>query len=531
MKKKIKLVKSSLAISKDTTLVNETGSWRTSYPIYENKIPPCQAACPAGENIAVWIDLVKRGKFEEAWQEYTKNNPFPAVCGYVCYKFCEKNCNRKYLDEKVEINSIERFLGEFGLEKNLKPIKEINPKIANIKVAIVGAGPAGLALAYFLGKLGAKITVFEANKRLGGLLRFGIPHHRLPKKILEKEIENNILSLEINFKFEKTLGENLLLKDLEREFDYIFIATGAPKSRKINIEGEEFALEGLAILKAINEGQKIDVGNKILIIGGGNTAIDAARSVKKLDKKREVEILYRRSKEEMPAHKEEVEWAKNEGVKFQFLSLPTKIAKTTNGLTINCVKMKLGEADETGRKKPIPIKDSEFKIKADSVIMAIGEKSNLSDLINDKKLDVSGKSENSVIIAGGDAFTGPKSVIEAIGSGKAAANFIKNLILGESPDKKDLEIVTFDKLNLDYFNPQPKLIPLGLRNYEWKIKEAERCFSCGVCTGCDNCVIFCPDAVIIKRGDKKYRIDYDYCKGCGICARECPRAIIDMKEE
>lgn len=520
------------AISQINTMEwNKTGSWRALRPVYETKNAPCKVACPAMENIPIWIDLIKRGKIKDAWRAYISENPFPAICGRVCFKFCEEKCNRGKFDEPVAINVLEKFLGDQALINNWRPSVQTEKEIG--RVAIIGAGPAGLASAYFLRRNGFKVEIYEDLPEPGGLLRIGIPDYRLPKAVLWREVQNNILSLGIGSWFGSRITAESLI-GLRQSYDRVIIATGAPISRQLGIEGENFPgiITGLNFLKRVKTESiygNMDIGPRVAVIGGGNTAIDSARSAWRLKGVKRVMVLYRRSEQEMPAHKEEVEEARNEGVDFKFLTAPVKIILNSDGYILVCQKMRLGESDEKGRFRPIPISGSEFEIAVDTVVKAIGE----------EKSGIFEPNEKTLII--GDAFSGPLSVIHAIASGKEAAKIIS----GDNSGVPPLKIVDFSDLNCDYFEkiprnkseklPRPERINNFFEvnagfNSDDALKEATRCFDCGLCNSCNNCFRFCPDAAVIK-SDSGYQIKYDYCKGCLICAIECPRNAISAVKE
>ncbi len=533
-----------MPISLSDTLHNKTGSWRTFRPVHRNKLPPCNKACPTGENIQKYIYLILEKKYEEAYREIKKDNPFPSITGRVCPHPCESECNRGKFDESIAIHHIERFLGDYGLE--LKDKWEIEEK--KEKIAIIGSGPAGLACAYHLRKKGYNIKIFEAENEIGGMLRIGIPDYRLPKDILKREIKK---LEEMGIEMETGVRINNPY-DLLEKYDSIFIATGAHISRKMGIPGEDLdgVISGLEFLRKINLGEKVKIGKKVAVIGGGNTAVDAARCAMRLGA--EAKILYRRSRNEMPAIESEVEEAEKEGIKIEFLTAPVKVIGENHRVSaLECIRMELGEPDESGRRRPIPIKGSEFTLDFDTIISAIGEKVdlNLFEKIETTswgvKIDKFGRTSEKKIFAGGDCVTGPATVVEALGAGKRAAVAIDCFLKGEPlPDFKDEEPVPFEKINLDYFKKkkrkEPDKIDINKRinsfNEVWLkfnekdlLEEAERCFSCGVCNRCDNCWVFCPDLSIIR--NEEYSVNYDYCKGCGICARECPRYVITMEEE
>ena len=551
-----------MAVSVGSMLVNRTGSWRYVRPTYENKTAPCSYACPAGEDIATYMRLLQEGKPVEAWQTIRKENPFPAVCGRVCPHFCELDCNRDILGGTVAIHSLERYVGDLGLElakRVKKTVKKNSPR-----VAIVGAGPAGLSCAYFLALKGYRPTVFEAYSEPGGVMRFGIPKYRLPKDVLESEI-SLILRLGVEIKTGITVGKDMPFSKLD-DYDAVFFAPGFMEGRKLGVRGEDhpMVLPGLELLRKLNEGKSVRLGKRVAVVGGGNTAMDVSRSL--LRKGIQVRVLYRRTREEMPAIYEEVEEALVEGVRIDYLTAPVEVRpRGAKGLRVKCIRMKLGKPDDSGRRRPVPIKGSEYSIDLDALVKAIGEQTDASCIpeeIQDEwgniEIDCWNKTGSSKLYAGGDAATMEGTVVHAIASGKRAAVAIesrfkrKKLPMGPkkvlfNPGDVDPHVVRADELNMDYFDSAPRIeqrqIPLAQRlrttrevnlsfSKDEAIAEAERCFSCGTCNMCDNCYIYCPDISIRRKpAGFGYIINYDYCKGCGVCNEECPRNAISMREE
>jgi 2-oxoacid:acceptor oxidoreductase delta subunit (pyruvate/2-ketoisovalerate family) len=448
------------------------------------------------------------------------------------------------------------------------------------KVAVIGSGPAGLTCAYHLARIGYGVTVFESLPVLGGMLRVGIPEYRLPKKVLEEEIDQ-ILELGVRTEMNTRLGGNLTLDEL-KEYPCIFLAMGNHQSKSLGIPGEEAEgmMSGVEFLRDVGLGRKVSLGKRIAVIGGGNTAVDAARSALRLGAK--PFLLYRRTREEMPAFPGEILEAEEEGIEISFLVSPVRVSGENGKVSrLDCVKNRLGPPDEDGRRRPVEIKGSDFSLEVDQVISAIGEEADLSPL--PKKLgirentiltDERGATRQAGIFAGGDIIQQPRTVVHAIGSGKRAAIFIDCLLKGRKweglfeslrvGEKGSLSMkrylqeekegtplssktVRLKDLNLDYFEYKKRLkmpkakpsrrigsfgeVNLGFSE-ERALEEAGRCFNCGVCNLCDNCFIFCPDVAIHKREEGELNeIDYEHCKGCGICMEECPRDVIVMEEE
>jgi 2-oxoacid:acceptor oxidoreductase delta subunit (pyruvate/2-ketoisovalerate family) len=542
-----------VSINLQSTLWNRTGDWRNLRPSHVSLQAPCSKACPIEQDISFYLTSLADGKPEEAWQKVLEANPFPSTCGQVCHHPCEANCNRKEYDGALAIHLMERSLGNWGMKKGYVDGKKVRKK--NEKVAIIGSGPAGLSCAYFLARKGYGVKIFEAMDEPGGMLKHGIPQYRLPKKILNNEIER-ILSSGVEIETGKKFGTDVDLEDL-RSYAAVFLATGAHAEQKVKVPGADLkgVWHGLAFLKEMNSGKRFSPGRKVVVVGGGNTAIDSARVALRLGSK--VTLLYRRTKEDMPAIPEEVEAASQEGVEFIFNAIPLKIlGKNGHVQRVESVRTKPGRIDSSGRKKPIPVPGSNFSLTASSLILAVGERADLSFLPEGLKtengmikVDSWGKTNLPGIFSGGDAATGEGYVSHAIASGKRAARAIDTYVQKSSlpPSDKPQELVRFKNINLDYFPPIPRVkIPtLSIKERagsfrevyrglsEWKTKkEAERCFSCGNCVSCNVCVMVCPDlAISFKEKEMEYVVNYDYCKGCGVCFVECPRSAITMEEE
>ena len=569
-----------LVMSLGTTLVNKTGSWRYLRPVYEDKTAPCIEGCPASEDIQAYMYWVARGDFDRAWEIIMEENPLPAVTGRVCYHPCELNCNRGQFDQALSINAIERFLGDHGLNYPLDRFKlqEDRPE----KVAVVGSGPAGLTCAYHLRRLGFQVVVFEAAEEPGGVLRYGIPEYRLPKAVLRKEIRRlEHFGVEIHTRTK--IGYHLPWEKL-LAYDAVFIATGVHKSRELEIPGEDLpgVLPGLEFLSRVNRGESVALGKRVAVIGGGNTAMDAARTALRLGA--QPTIYYRRTRAEMPAIQDEIEEAEREGIAMEFLVSPIRIMGDNGRIVgMKLQRMELGEPDESGRRRPIPVLGSEFTVEVDNVITAIGEAPDFGflprELVEGQvvKTDIYGQTSMGKVFAGGDIIEQPHTVVHAIGSGKKAAMaihaFLSNKGLeaqvkslqvgykgglsfrryvsdgknGGGDPVNNLKVVSFENVNTWYFEHEDRVPPPELEvasriqtfdevkkalPRESAMAEASRCFNCGVCNMCDNCLIFCPDVAIRRRPDGfRYEFDYDYCKGCGICVAECPRNAITMVPE
>ena len=533
----------AITLKPGTSLANLTGTWRTARPVYLNRLPPCNNACPAGENIQGWLFHAESGDYEQAWRVLVHDNPLPAVMGRVCYHPCETSCNRGQLDEAVGINSVERFLGDEAIKRGWK--FEAPAQASGKKVLVVGAGPSGLSAAYHLARTGHRVEIHEAGPLAGGMMRFGIPKYRLPRDVLDAEVQR-ILDLGVTLKLNTKVG-NIEQSMQQGGFDAAFLAVGAHIGKRTMIPAGDAShiVDAVSVLRSMEGEDKPMLGRKVVVYGGGNTAIDVARTVKRMGG--EPIIVYRRTRDKAPAHDFEIEEALQEGVMIKWLST----IKQAGAGEITVEKMELDE-------KGFPQPTGEFeKLEADSVVLALGQDVDMSLLdgvagleIKDGTVQVAPNmmTGRAGIFAGGDMVPSERTVTVGVGHGKKAARNIDAWLRGitYAPEPKH-EIATFDKLNPWYYSDADKTVrPMldiirrqtsfdevqGGLDETNALFEARRCLSCGNCFECDNCYGVCPDNAVIKLGPgKRYEFNYDYCKGCGVCVAECPSGSIKMEAE
>ncbi len=540
-------MKKPFAITLDpgSSLANKTGSWRTERPVYVSRLPPCNVQCPAGEDIQGWLFHAESGNYEAAWKHLTRDNPFPAIMGRVCYHSCESVCNRATLDSAVGINSVERFLGDEALKQGWKfapPTTE-----SGKHVLVVGAGPSGMSAAYHLRRLGHAVTVLEAGPLVGGMMRFGIPKYRLPRDVLDAEIQR-IVDMGVTVRL-NTKVDDIAKTMQEGGFDAAFLAVGAHIAKRAYIPAKDSShiLDAVAVLRSMEGEDQPMLGRRVVVYGGGNTAIDVARTAKRLGATEAI-IVYRRTREKMPALDFEVEEALQEGVMVKWLST----IKSMGDGFLTVEKMVL---DASGSPQPT----GEFEtLEADSLVLALGQDVDLSLLdgvdglvMKDGVVQVDPltmMTGHSGLFAGGDMVPAERNVTVAVGHGKKAARHIDAWLRGavSQPIAKHAP-ATADRINPWYYSDAPKTVrpqlDLARRTSSFDevqggltednaLFEARRCLSCGNCFECDNCYGVCPDNAVIKLGPGKgFEFNYDYCKGCGICVAECPSGAIDMVPE
>jgi NADPH-dependent glutamate synthase beta subunit-like oxidoreductase len=521
-----------------------TGATRTKHPIYVDFFPPCNNACPAGENIQAWLSFAQSGDYFNAWVKLTEENPMPAIHGRVCYHPCETACNRGELDSSVSIHAVERFLGDLAIAENWQFQKP--RKYSNHKILVIGAGPSGLSAAYHLARLGHLVSIYEAGPVAGGMMNFGIPAYRLPRNILQaevKRIENLGVEIRLNYKVTDVLAEKNA-----GGFEAVFIAIGAHIGKKTAIPARDAGkiLDAVSFLKDVELGNKPQIGRRVAIYGGGNTAMDAARTVKRLGAE-EALIIYRRDRENMPAHDFEADEALSEGVKIHWLRTIKNIDSTS--MTIEKMNIVGG--------KPVPTGEFET-LEADSLILALGQDTETDFLKGIEGIEF--KDGGTVIVdsqmmtghagifAGGDMVPSERTVTIATGHGKKAARNIDawlNRGVYEKPPNNPL--IPVEKLHVWYRTdappkPQSHLEPeVAAETFEEIVAgysaeeaqyEAQRCLSCGNCFECDGCFGACPEGAIIKLGKgKRYKFNYNLCTGCRVCFEQCPCHAIDMIAE
>jgi NADPH-dependent glutamate synthase beta subunit-like oxidoreductase len=534
----------AITLDPGSSRANRTGSWRTERPVYVDRLPPCNQACPAGENIQSWLYVAEEGSYQTAWRRIMADNPFPAVMGRVCYHPCETDCNRGQLDQAVGINSVERFLGDEAIRQGWT----VDPPATSTgkRVLVVGAGPSGLSAAYHLRLLGHDVQVREAGPLAGGMMRFGIPTYRLPREVLEAEVAR-ITGLGVELRL-NTKVDDLQAVMADGEFDAAFLAVGAHIGKRAYIPAGETAkiLDAVSLLRSMEGEEKPLLGRRVVVYGGGNTAMDAARTAKRLGATEAI-VVYRRTRDRMPAHDIEVEEALAEGVLMRWLSTITRVDEGR-------MVVERMELDESGF--PQPTGETE-ELEADSLVLALGQDVDLSLLEHVAGLEVEGgvvrvgtdlMTGCPGVFAGGDMVPAERTVTVAVGHGKKAARNIDAWLRGGryEPAAKH-PVAGFERLNTWYYSDAPKTVqPVldaarrsstfdevvgGLDESTAKF-EARRCLSCGNCFECDNCYGVCPDNAVIKLGPgNRYEIDLDYCKGCGICVQECPCGAIDLEPE
>ncbi len=557
----------------------KTGLWRYMRPAFQEMTPPCLGGCPLGNWINRFISGVTNKEIDQAWWALRLENPFPGVCGRVCYHPCQESCNRKDMDGALSIQAIERYLADHFFDRRSEPIRLREGQ--DKKIAVVGSGPAGLSCAYFLALMGYGVTVFEAQTEPGGMMGQVIPRYRLPKEVLSRDIEN-IRAAGVEIRTNSPVGKDLTLSGLQQAgYAAVFVSAGAPLGRRLDVEGvaADGVYWGIEFLREVNSGRSTGLKGDVVVIGGGNVAIDVALTALRLGAD-SVRMASLESRDEMPAHLWEQEDALEEGVSFHNGWAPHRIVAENGRVTGIELKRCTSVFDKEGRFAPVYDEGITQALKADAIIMAVGQSTDLS-FLEESKIRV-GPGETiqvdpetlqttiSGIFAGGDVIDQPRNVSEAIGSGKRAAIAMDHYLRGDNlhklvqegslartmrahlgldtePVPRSQKTATLDDLNLGYCRPLSRPEPRKLSpvdrardfreikigmNPEEVNQEATRCLSCGVCKMCGNCYLFCPDGAVQLDSDTgRYAIDYDYCKGCGICRNECPAGAIMIEAE
>jgi NADPH-dependent glutamate synthase beta subunit-like oxidoreductase len=534
-----------------------TGNFRFFRPVYRDKMPPCNNACPTGEQIQRYLDFVKHERFLDGYLTICEDNFMPAVTGRVCYHPCETACNRAEHDEPIGIRSVERFLGDFGLQLEQNPIIATLPPLNGQTVAIVGSGPGGLACAYHLRRRGYASVIFEAMSKPGGMLRGGIPHWHLPEEVLDAEIAKLVGLGGIDILCGVRAGtDDLTWDDLRHNYDAAFLAVGQDVGRRLDVPGSEArgVTGALEFLREAGLGRPVRTGRRVLVIGGGNTASDAARSAIRLGGGTAT-IVSLEAEGELAIVPEDLEQARDEGVQFRPNTACTAILSSGGHVTGAVLSQARLATGEDGTVRPEIVGGTQQQVDCDAILIAIGQVQQLDWLpghLSDRGLitaDEHGRIEGTIFV-GGDVLRGPSMVVDALGDGKRAARDIGRLLTARALEPEpEPEVMPYERLNSAYFRHAPRItVPLAdpaerrrsqtaevTLSYSraQAVAESDRCMSCGVCNGCDNCYIVCPDVSVLRdaRENGHYSIRTTYCKGCLVCVQECPTGCLEKVPE
>ncbi len=544
-------------------------------PQQVEKLAPCIGHCPSGNDIRGWLTTIalrdKLGTsleeaYTRAWMLEAETTPFPAVMGRVCPHPCEASCNRKEKDGAVAINSVERALGDWGISHGLAlPRLDVGGPFPE-KVAVIGSGPAGLSCAYQLARRGYQVVVFESLPKPGGMLRYGIPEYRLPRAVLDAEIQK-ITDLGVEIRCATTVGKEISLAELRAGFAAVFVAIGAHQGKKLGLPGEEGpgVWTGTEFLNRANSNEKLPVGDRVVVIGGGDTAVDAARVSLRLSSDTasmsrrmgaEVTILYRRTRTEMPAIDREIDEALEEGVKIEYLAAPLRVLRRDDGSLAGLVvqRMQLGEPDASGRRRPVPIEGDTYELPVDTILTAVSQEPDWATLgeiaVNGSWIsaDEWGRTGIDKVFSGGDSLGLGLATI-SVGQGRKAAEAIHATLRGGEPKAPPaLPTVGPERIKMDRYDPAPRAerrvlgpaerlahpmdeVDLGI-TAEQALAEVARCFSCGKCFGCEKCWMYCQSNCFTKVSDPVlghfYKVKIEVCDGCKKCADECPCGFVDM---
>jgi NADPH-dependent glutamate synthase beta subunit-like oxidoreductase len=536
-----------------TTEVIKTGTWRAALPHYIKPPSPCHQACPVNGDIAEWIGLARARNFRGAWEVLARHNPFPAVAGRICHHPCEAACNRGAYDESLAICKLERAVGDIALAQAWRFDPPATERAKH--VAIVGGGPSGLSAAFQLRRRGWRVTIYESQPELGGLMRYGIPSYRLSRAVLDGEIAR-IVALGVEVRCGQPLAGAADFERLRATHDAVYLAIGAGRPKRLPQlpEAAPWLMNGADYLAQATAGKPPALGRRLLVVGGGSAALDAARSARRAG--HEVTILALEQAGQMPAQREEVAEALEEGIALVDGAMLTAVApQDGEGLALACVRVNLELGAVRGQFKILPVAGSEFTLAADAIVSSIGQDPELGPLstllpVNGNLLTVDARQSTATegVWAGGDVASMARFVTEAIGMGKRAALDIDRRLRAADAgvDSDQDPVVGLANIATFYHPTQARAaetrlpasqrlasgveVQLGLE-LEQALAEAGRCFSCGTCTSCDNCFYYCPDLAIQRLDEGGYMVLTDYCKGCGICVKECPTGSMTMLEE